>query len=237
MQIISEGAAKIRQELTLLFMEQDNQKREYLEGLSETKRADNPYDWEKRQHCVAYMMNIWGDVCDHLQERCNVDPAFNAKVMSPYKKLSGLFSYLTNKAKDYCVNPQIAMVRDADVYNWAVDFYDEDNLKDLEEAAAKKAKEEAERKRKAEEAKAKKRGRKTKKSTKKKETVTPEVEKKKTPIMEEMKAAYNADVNLPTKTEQQLPKPLDAAAHAKAQELAKKALKEGGEQLSLFDLI
>lgn len=135
-QIIVSGAQKIRQEMTLLFMEQDNEVRQDEKKMSS-------YDWDDRKKAEAYMMEIWGEVCDSLQKKC-ADPVFNAKVMSPRKTLKGLISYLCEKAHRYSPEGHMAMVRDSDVFNWAYDYYDEDTLKADEKKAEESAKKKAE---------------------------------------------------------------------------------------------
>ena len=173
------GAEKIRKEMTILFMEQDNVIR------ADEKKAEK-YDWNDRQQAENYMMACWGRVCDHLQERCAKDPVFNAKVMSPRKSLKGLVAYLTAKAKRLILTDNVAMVEDADVFNWASDYYDEDSLKADEEKAEEEAKKAAEKK--AKEAEKKKSTKKTSskksasKAKAKSEPVKTETETKTEPV-------------------------------------------------------
>ena len=55
--IIVSGAQKIRQEMMLLFMEQDNEVRQDEKKMSS-------YDWDDLKNADPYMMEIWGEVCD-----------------------------------------------------------------------------------------------------------------------------------------------------------------------------
>ena len=192
--IIISGAQKIRQEMTLLFMEQDNEVRQ-------DKKKMASYDWDDRKKAEAYMMEIWGEVCDSLQKKC-ADPIFNAKVMSPRKTLKGLINYLCEKAHHYSPEGHMAMVRDDDVFNWAYDYYDVDTLKADEKKAEETAKKKAELAAKS----AKSIAKKSKKTAKKKtdpEPVTKAQVSEKPDAMSDSSKSSPAPINLSEDTDGQ----------------------------------
>ena len=171
------GTTKVNEELVSIFeaVEENLSKgnprqKETWEKMPEYLKILQPWERPITVDDLNQIIKTWTCFIDFIDSMCRANPIFETRLMQPHKTFSNMLDYIFGHAKIYAINNYMAMVEDATVFQWIIDYYMNDDLEAVEQReAAEKAKI------KAKEKKAKGKSKTTK--TKKTKTVDTKVEK------------------------------------------------------------